>query len=393
MISLGQISAAETRLEHSNPTEIDRLFFQGQVLKASGDFQRAIDIFREVLIRNPQHLNARRELAHTLLLAEQYDAARSNFRRLLEIDPNETMRNGYSNFLTVIAKKKPAGISGYFALRPSTNINRGTDNTYFDTELGQFVISPENRVESGIGYQLGVSGYFRRPLTAESRLVLNWGLTDTVYEADKYDNAVGTLSLTYEKTTGLGGWALSPYAIYTWNNSADDFQTVGARFSLKQRVSREMRVSIDLRHEFRDFASQNYQDGAFNSGQLGIAYQVTPRVSINAGFDVDQSRPAAPHLQYDGFKAFAGITNSWASGLSASFGLEFGQRDYVGDFPLTTSPRRDSFYGIKLSIQNAQINYAGFTPRLSCSYTNNRSNVALYDYSATDCQMTISREF
>jgi hypothetical protein len=65
----------------------------------------------------------------------------------------------------------------------------------------------------------------------------------------------------------------------------------------------------------------------------------------------------------------------------------------VEDYPLTSSPRDDDFYKISIGVQHSRIDIQGFTPRLSCSRTVNQSNVAFYDYNATECQATISRNF
>lgn len=154
LISTGQIEAARIVLEAQSPSEADRLFFEGRVLKAQRKFPEAIRVFRQVLQIDPNYINARRELAHTLLLNRDYGPAEYHFDALLQIDQNEQMRDGYRGFLNVIEQNKPVGFSGYFSLLPSTNVNRGTANTVFDTTLGQFVIDPNSQAESGVGVQL-----------------------------------------------------------------------------------------------------------------------------------------------------------------------------------------------------------------------------------------------
>lgn len=393
LINTGQIEEAQIILEAGSPSDADRLFFAGRVLKAQGNLPEAINVFRQVLQTDPDYINARRELAHTLLLNRDYGSAGYHFEALLRADDNDQMRDGYRRFLNIIDQNKPIGFSGYFSVLPSTNVNRGTANTVFDTTLGQFVIDPGSRAESGLGAKLGVSGYFRHPTGPTSRVALSWSLSGTRYEQEEYNSAVGSVALSYEQITGSGSWLLSPYYRMTRRQDDTDNNARGLRFGLINDLGNKVQLSFALSHEYRDFVIQDYQDGSFTSGSVSLNYQVSPSVAVSGGLGFERSSPQAEHLQYDATKILFGLSKSWEGGLQTSFGFEYGQRDFVGVFPLTTSARDDDFYQLSFSVQNSRINIQGFTPQLSCSYSRNRSNVAFYDYDATECQATISRNF
>ncbi|HID08371.1 MAG TPA: DUF560 domain-containing protein [Armatimonadetes bacterium] len=98
-------------------------------------------------------------------------------------------------------------------------------------------------------------------------------------------------------------------------------------------------------------------------------------------------------MQFDEYKASLGATKLWNSGLSTSVSLNLGQRGFIGDFPLLAKPRQDVFAGLTMTIHHNDFTYFGFTPNLSCSYLKNVSNVALFDYSVSQCGVRISREF
>lgn len=393
LISTGQLEAARAALEAENPSQADRVFFEARILKAQRRFPEAIRAFRQVLQIDPNYINARRELAHTLLLNRDYGPARFHFDELLRIDQNDQMRDGYRGFLNVIDQNKPVGFSGYFSILPSTNVNRGTTNTVFDTNLGQFVIDPNSQAESGVGVQLGFSGYFRHLTSPTSRISLNWGVSGTRYEEERYNSAVGNLAVSYEQITQSGSWFVSPYFRKTWREDDADNDAHGLRFGLTHRLNDQNRLGFSFSHEYRDYAVQDYQDGTFASASVSLSHQINPSLSISGGIGFERSAPEAEHLQYDGGKLFAELSKAWEGGLQTSFGIEYGIRDYVGDYPLTSSPRDDDFYKISIGVQHSRIDIQGFTPRLSCSHTVNQSNVAFYDFNATECQATISRNF
>ncbi len=394
LISAGDFQTAAAVLEASNPTPADRLFFVGRVLKAQGRYAEAIDTFREVLRIDPNYLNARRELAHTLMLNEEYEAAEYHFEELMRIDNNENMRDGYRQFLARISELKPAGLSGFISILPSSNVNRGSSQTIFDTNLGEFVINPESRAKSGIGVRAGVSGFSRYLMSPSSRLSFQWSAVGTVYGKKIYNNLVGNVSVGYEQVTENGYWSLSPYYRRAWYKDDSDNDAVGLGFFIRHRVNPKTQVAFSLDHEYRTYETLNYLNGSFSVGSVSLTRQLSPSLSVDAVLGYERSHPKdSRHLQYNAYRALTEVTRSWTGGLSTSIGVEYGERHYRDDYPLTSSPRRDKFYKFGFTAYHSKINIRGFTPYLDCSHTINHSNVAFFKYHASECAVTMSRRF
>ena len=83
------------------------------------------------------------------------------------------MRDGYRRFLAMIRRRKPFGVSGYFSMLPSTNVNRGTAETVFQTSIGEFAIDESSQAMSGLGLVVGFSGYGRHALSGDTRVAFN----------------------------------------------------------------------------------------------------------------------------------------------------------------------------------------------------------------------------
>ena len=109
LLTFGQVDAARELLEASDPSLADRLFFDARLLKSQAKFTAAIALFRQVLQLDPNRMNARRELAHTLLLNRDFEPAEFHFNQLLRIDENPNMRDGYRRFLAMIRRDKLLG--------------------------------------------------------------------------------------------------------------------------------------------------------------------------------------------------------------------------------------------------------------------------------------------
>ncbi|SNR88935.1 surface lipoprotein assembly modifier [Puniceibacterium sediminis] len=393
LINDGRYDAARELLSAQTPSDADRAFAEARILKVQRRLREAINAFRLTLQIDPNYIEARRELAHTLLLNQQYDAAEFHFKALLDIESNESLREGYRRFLIVIDRNKPMGVTGHFSLIPSTNINRGTTQTLFDTTSGVFVIDSDSRASSGVGTQLGISGYFRNRTGPNSRVTLNWRLVGTHYEDTIHDNATGAVSLTYERVSEAWQWYVSPFFSLTWREDDADFDTKGARVGLTRPLSNKYTLYLSGSHEYRNYQNQVYKNGDYSLISLSLSRQINPSLMLNGGLAFEFNNTAAPHLRYYGRKVFAGISKSWQGGLQTSSSAEFGSRNFVGDFPVLASPRDDTYHALSFGVSNTRIEFGGFTPRLSCSYTTNESNVVFYEYKSTECLVSISKNF
>jgi len=396
LISQGQFATAQQVLEQGEPTELDEMFFVARVLKATGRTDDAIALFVEILNRAPNYLNARRELAHTLLAVRKYEAASTQIGILRRVDQSPQMQAGYRQMQSIIDQNRPVGISGVFALIPSSNINKGTSNTQFVTVLGTLAIDPTSQPVSGVGVQLGVSGYFRKVIDEQSRVSLRWSLTGIFYENKAYSSLNAEVSLPYERRLAKGGFSIAPFYRVSWNDGALSQQATGLRFSVDRRLSDQNQLALALTYEERDYPAARYQNGAFSSETLSFSRQISPSLSYTLGTAFEQSRvfdPTKTHLAYNGGKLFASISKAWDGGLRTGLGLELGYRQFTGDYPLTTAPRADEFYGVNFTLSHARVQVAGFVPSLRCNYTFNTSTIAFFDFDVVDCTMGITKEF
>lgn len=405
LISVGKVQEAQKLLNSTNPGVNDKLFFIGRVLKAQRQYAKAIAVFREILARDPGYLNARRELAHTLLLAGQFEVAEFHFEQLQEIDPSPQMQPVYRRYLQVIANNKPYGISGSFAFVPSSNVNRGSSLSEFDDGLGTAQISEDSKAKSGVGIQLGLSGYFRKTLDRRSRLTFNWSLLGLRYKDRDFDKAMARLSATYEKSAEWGRWSVTPYLRNDWARqdvqveaeTGKEFgiktRSAGLQFAVQRKLSPRDTLSLSATGEARDYPVADHQNGPFYNVSASFSRRLRPDLTLSVGLSADRSLPRLEHLKYDGLKASASVGKIWKSGLQTSFGVNVGIREFSGDYIFRDYPRSDDFWGVSVSLFSPKLVVRGLAPRLSCSYTRNRSNIEFFVYDVQECQISLTRNF
>jgi hypothetical protein len=259
--------------------------------------------------------------------------------------------------------------------------------------LGQGAISQSSQESSGVGAQFGASGYFRRHIGQQGRISLNWNAQTTQYEDNTYNSDVINLSLPYERVTPTGNWSIMPFYREAWYTTNADNYAAGLQFGLTRRISPRNALRFSYLYEDRRYEDLSFQNGSFTSASLSFNRQLTPSMGIEIGLSQQVSDPQVAHLQYTENGLTTALSNTWPGGLQSQFRLGYGIRDFVGDYPLTTSPREDDYYTLSVSLQHSRIDIRGFTPQLQCSHTVNNSNIAFSDYDVTECQITLSRNF
>ncbi len=113
----------------------------------------------------------------------------------------------------------------------------------------------------------------------------------------------------------------------------------------------------------------------------------------NVGTQLEHHRADDKRFAYKGVKLTGAVTKSWENGLRTSFGLNVGKRDFEDNYILRSFPRADDFWGVSASLFSPKFEFKGIAPRLSCSYTRNRSNIEFFIYNVSECRIALTRNF
>ncbi len=393
LLRRGQVAAAEAVFDRANRSAADRRFFDARVHKLRGDLDQAIALLRETLRLDPNHLNALRELAHTLMLNHEDVAARHHFETLLSVDPNPEMRQGYRRFLAVIDARRWFGVSGHMALLPSTNVNRGSGQSYIDTIFGRFRLAEESKEDSGTGVRLGASGFLRH--TAPNRLTLrfDWQASGTSYDNPLYDRADGEMRLSFGHRGRRTSWSTGPYLRKAWLTDGADSTANGLSLNLSRQLPQGRALSVGLSHEMRQYQGAGHRDGPANTLSLVVQQAVSQSLVVWGGLVVEDVRPRAAHQAYRGRRLLAGVQQRWTGGWQTRLQLEIGDRQFAADYPLTDAPRRDDVMSLRIGAQTSEIALWGLSPEVSCTHTRNASTIGLADFDTSECDLSLTRKF
>ena len=374
------------------------LFQQGLDFKSSGELELAAKVFRIALAVAPNYFPARRALVDTLLELEEYEAAEFHLRKLIDIDSNPNAQDAYYSTLDKIISKHPFKYDFSFAVLPSSNINNGTKNIYFDTEIGQFTINESGRESSGIGLYLGTSASHRWPLGNGQLMKLTGSLSGMWYDVESLRHIDGKLSLTYQVDESQTHWSVEPYIRKSWyipssESSSSDVKALGISVNYLRQLSEAYSLGVEGLVEDQSYIEKSYMSGPFRSATFKLEHRANADTLYSLNFGVQGHQPEAEHLAYQGLSLSAGVTKSWGNSFTTGITVGVGKRDYIENYTALTFPRMDQFYSIGMSVQNSKLKLFDTIPRINCTYKRNHSNVAFYDYQTTNCQISLTRNF
>ncbi len=389
LVGQGQYDKARDALKSVPHNQLDQLFLEAQILAHQGQLSKAVEAYRVILAIQPGLVPVRQVLAQTLLNMEDWDAARFQFRTLMEAEPNADLRVRYANALRIIDQKTPSGINASVAVVPSTNVNRGT---YNDT-ISNFTIDPDSQEESGVGLVFGLNGFYRKPVSGNGVVTLAAGIVQSVYEEAAFMVTQPYANVAYTETASDSIWSLTGFASKTYRDENNDALTYGLRYAARRQLSGPNTLSYSFQAQNTEYSKYENQSGPTVSMDVGLQKQISPTMGISGGVKLSRGMAEDDAFKYWSTSVYGGVSNSWRGGWNASARLELGIRPYDGDFTLLSFARDDEFAILTGSVLNSTISYGGFAPKLTCTIQLNRSNVAFYDYNAQECSFEFTRGF
>ncbi len=392
LLLTGRLDEARVALAQSTVSELEKAYLEGIILHREGNYEAAASLFRKILNARPEQVLVRRALVDSLIAMKDYRAADYQLERLIETDREKRNRPKYRSAQRRITELKPWGFLGSVAITPSSNINRGTSNAIFSTGLGDFIIDEKGKEESGIGISLSFGAY-RQLQLEEGSLRINGKASGTFHEDDELDTYGVALWVDYRKRLENGFWEISPRIEESFRNRKRHVQTRGLDLTRRHRTSAKNTWTYRLRGSYSNYYEDDYLDGTYVSGAVGLRKRFSPFIYVNGNLGVAAGRPDADHLKYDKYTISTDIIRSWPNGWLGSVGIELEEREYLSNFTAVDYARHDYANTLRVSVVNRNFSIQGATPKFSCKVQERESNVAFYDYTVRECSIGFTRRF
>ena len=213
-----------------------------------------------MLVRRPELVRVRLELARAFFLKGEDRLARRHFEQVLAGKPPAGVVLNVNRFLNTIRARKRWSLRVGASVLPDTNIGAGSDERTIYIDFGDqrlpFRRNQEELTTSGIGISAWIGGEYQYPLGPRWRLRGGGNLSRKDYKTSEFDRTTLTGHLGPRWLIGRASEvSLLLSGLHEWTGSGleePSHRDIGLRVEGRHRLNRRTTVNARLsRHERR----------------------------------------------------------------------------------------------------------------------------------------------
>ena len=366
---------------------------------AGGDrdtlLQEAADAFSAILVRRPELVRVRLELARTHFEAGEDAAARHHFERVLAGEVHPNIRHNVGRFLATIRARRR--FTPWFggAIASDSNISSQSDDRTIIIRGLPFKLS-DNRKTSGYGLSVWTGGEYRRQESGALRA--GGGISRTEYKGRRFDQ-MAVPGYAGPRYLLAGGDELSVMLLARrgWIGDAPHYVDGGVRVEWLNRLDRRrwIRVRLDRYHRaHRD--KSNWRNGPRFDASSELTWLLSPVSRLTASVESGIARPRVHRHRYRDHRLTIGLSRDLANGVTVGASVTVGRTRFRGIWwPPTRNgkPRLDRKSSLRLKLHKRDFAVMGFAPQIVVSHSRNRSNAQALDYKRTRGELILVRQY
>ena len=375
--------------------------------EAKEPFDLAVRSFRGILVREPENLRVRLEMARALfsrghcvappsnllrhLLGDDCWAAEQHFLRVLGANVPPQVVMNVRRFIQICRARKRASGSLNLALAPDTNVNTATSAATVDIFGLPFTLDDQARAKSGIGIVGTLAGEIQRPLRQLKwlpgeatrlrvggmvyRREYSGGEFDdhnySVYAGPRFLSNRGNMSVLFQADTrGVNG---RPYS-RQYGLQVEGLHSVLPRIWAGGSVELSRQTALSLDGPIGG-AGLSWNTQAF------LTYSLLP--TLNLRFMAGSGRENTDRLSTRHSNRWVGVMGSYD--LPFGFGVTGAQQIFFTNFdePLrlfSPEPPTTKLWFSRLQFFNRLIQIGGFSPSISFIREDRIANLTIYSY-------------
>ena len=361
----------------------------------------AIAVFHAMLVRNPESLRVRLELARAFFHKGEDSLARRNFESVLAGNPPSAVASNIERFLAAIKARRKWTASFSFALVPDSNINTASNEEIVYIYGLPFVLSDPSYSESGTGVFVSGQAEYEYPLGKRTRLRLGASMSRTDYPGSDYDSMnirlrTGPRYFVDEDTEV----SLLAEGEQQWSGGLVDSRSYGLRLEAARRMGNQLRLSADLGWRQRSHAEEEeqYLDGPESEINLRLDFRMTPTLRSYFKIGASNRRPEGDEERHSNTSlASIGANVDLPRGFSVGASGTWLTTEYDGlsccPVTLDGEPRTDSKTYWRLSVLNRDLTMLGFSPELSLVRESLATNFQASSYERDRAELQFVRQF
>lgn len=394
---LGEVSRASSifnALENDPDANIrnEARYRHALLLGRSGRHREAAVLLRRVVDENPNAVAARLQLANSLQLLGDEEAAWRELRAIRSSELPPTVARFVDRISASLQANKPFGAYVELSLAPDTNINRATRSDTLGTVIGDFVLDENAKAKSGIGAALRGMAQARIDLSSKAVLQVRADTEARLYRDKDFNDIAIDLSVGPEFRLGPKRLGMEVGAVQRWYGMEPFQRNLRVAGYASVPVGSVSRARIDVSGRKVDDQFNDLQDGSGFALKLRYERALSPQLLVAAAVGAERF-----NARDDAYS-----TKGWAAQITAyrdfdrmtvSAGVDIGRLHADERLLLLPEARRDRFLRLQLGLVNRNLTVAGFAPMARLVTERNKSTIEFHDYKRTWMEFGITRAF
>jgi outer membrane protein len=396
LLRQGRLDEADSVLEpflRAEPRNTELRFLSGLVAMEQGDNQRAIRIFRAILIDHPKAERVRLELARAFFAAKDYGNAWRQFQFARAGHPPASVRVNIDKYLYAIRQAKSLSYSVDVSLAPDTNLNTGSSSREVTLYGLPFDLSDDAQRHSGVGLNVTATGEWAPRLNPVTRLRIGVSAQRRDYSGSRFDDM--TLAAFAGPRFVTPRWDLSVLgtANKRWYGAKPYNMAVGARLTATYYATPQLGLTTEIAGQSVDYDQARYMTGPLISLSETVVYALTPSsgTTVKSGVSRQSARVDA-YSNWSGYLA-VGYFRDLPAGFSAYVETSVSLSSYDSALAAFGQRRVDIASSTMVNLLNRHIVLSRFTPRLTYTFTHQHSTIPLYSFDRNRIEMGLTTVF
>ena len=410
----GEALAVLRPLVAAKTVDADAVFFYG--LAALGAAQRpgigeedrealldeAVAVFHAMLVRRPDLVRVRLELARAFFLKGEDTLAKRHFEQVLAGKPPAAVAANVRRFLLLLRARRRWTARFGFSVAPDSNLNTasGTRTIFLDFGGQRLPFTREGDVapKSGFGIALWGGGEYQHPLTPRLRLRAGADASAREYKGRVFDRHSASAYLGPRwLIDGRSEASLLATIQRQWTAGQPESDLYGLRLEASRRLTARVSVQARAGLRERDCRDCDWVDGPVGDIALGANWAALPTLRVGGSAGWHWSRAEDEAWRHAGPQATLNATLALPRGFTVGASASMQWADYEGSgarhHTIDRKAREDRTQTLSLSVHNRAFTLLGFSPRLSIVNEQRETNAQTLDYERNRAELSFVRQF
>lgn len=390
---LGEAAAILDERLAAAPNDVQANFLKGMIAVAKGNQRQAIRIFRSLLIDHPGATRVRLELARAFFLAKDYGNALRQFQFALAGNPPAEVVANINKYMAAIRDAKSLSYNFGLAIAPDTNLNTGSSAREVTLFGLPFDLTEDARHRSGVGIAIEAGAEWAPRIANGTRLRLGVSGQRREYSGSNFDDMTGAVYAGPRLVSGRWDLSLLGTAYQRWYGAHRYNQAMGSRLEATYYLTPRLGISGALAAQWVKYRRARERDGRLISLNAAAFHALTASsaVTVKGGLSRQEARTPA-YANWSGFVA-AGYFRDLPKGFSVYVEPSFSLARYDGALLGFGRKRSDNSKSALITLLNRHLVLTRFTPRISYTFTRQRSSIPLYAFKRSRVEIGLTTVF